>query len=243
MIPFRSLVFFIISLLLFIIPIIICYKFFSKGEKGSLTKSMYLVTLLTIIPSSTSGAPVTMTSESARNFLLFIGLVVGVVFAVINICEIKKNIQYHDHFIVNYACGAFIAYTFYIYVIIGIIIWILTDKNGELKIFDVVFSNWLLFYISVYIFICFLGVCCSLVFEFIFYKYHKMQFLIALAFIFQISVYCFNVFIIFGAKNIIYVNLIISIICIGLSIFAWYNYSKDEENTINNSINELITNS
>ena len=78
-------------------------------------------------------------------------------------------------------------------------------------------------------FIIFLGVSCSLVFEFIFYKYNKFKYLIVLAFIIQFLVYSGNCFIILNIINLVYFNLIISIISIVLGIFAWFNFSKNEE--------------
>ena len=46
MLTFKALLFFIISLLFLIIQIIICYKFFSKREKGLLSTSIYYVLIL-----------------------------------------------------------------------------------------------------------------------------------------------------------------------------------------------------
>ena len=173
MIPFSSVLFIIISLICLIVPIIICYKFFSKGEKGSMATSMYYVSMLTFAPMSVFAPVVQLSVEVTKYLSLIFGFVLGITFIGLNFYAIKKNVQYHDHYIINYACGVFVMYTFFFYFVIGIVIWILTDEKGEIKVLDNVFSNLRIFIISVYIFIYFLGVSSSLVFEFIFYKYNK----------------------------------------------------------------------
>ena len=228
MITFKGLLFIIISLLFFIIPIIICYKYFPKGEKGSLTLSIYYVSMLTFTPSTISSTAVQLSLTVIIYLFSILGIFIGITFAIVNFIVIKKNIQFHDHFIINYACGVFTVFTFFCYFVIGLVICILTDKNGEIKYLGAYFTNDILFYVSVYIFIYFLGVSSSLVFEFIFYKYNKFKYLIVLAFIIQFLVYSGNFFIIFDVVNLVYFNLIISIISIGLSIFAWFNFSKNE---------------
>ena len=229
MITFKGLLFIIISLLFFIIPIIICYKYFPKGEKGSLTLSIYYVSMLTFTPSTISSTAVQLSRTVIIYLFSILGIFIGITFAIVNFIVIKKNIQFHDHFIINYACGVFIIFTFFCYFVIGLLIFIFIDKNGEIKFLKYNFTNFILFFVSVYIFIIFLGVSCSLVFEFIFYKYNKFKYLIVLAFIIQFLVYSGNCFIILNIINLVYFNLIISIISIVLGIFAWFNFSKNEE--------------
>ena len=229
MITFKGLLFIIISLLFFIIPIIICYKYFPKGEKGSLLTSMSYVSILTFTPSTLSSTAVQLPMIVIIYMFSIIGICIGITFVIVNFFAIKKNIQFHDHFIINYACGVFTVFTFFCYFMIGLLICILTDKNGKIKYFEQYFTNDILIYASVYIFIYFLGVSSSLVFEFIFYKYNKFKYLIVLAFIIQFLVYSGNCFIIFDVVNLVYFNLIISIISIVLSIYAWFNFSKNED--------------
>ncbi len=244
MIPFSSVLFIIISLICLIVPIIICYKFFSKGEKGSMATSMYYVSMLTFAPMSVFAPVVQLSVEVTKYLSLIFGFVLGITFVGLNFYAIKKNIQYHDHYIINYACGVFVMYTFFFYFVIGIVIWILTDENGEIKVFNNDFTNQRIFIISVYIFIYFLGVSSSFIFEFLFYKNNKFKYLIGLAFVIQFSVFFFNVFTIFDIFNASYLNLIIAISCICLSIFAWFTLSTNEERTsqITSNSDEALTN-
>ena len=242
--PNPALLFFIITILCIIIPIIICYKIFSKGEKKSLVQGISLVSILTFSPLSFSTAGVKLSIQTILIILLILGLLIGFSYAYFNYAYIKKNIQSHDHTIINFAFGSFIIFSSFDFFAI-FILTLIFYKNEKIIISNIEINGLHLFFISIYIFLFSFGIFFSIVFEFLFYKYQKNQIGIYYAFIYQLFVYSSNYLVAFLNWFIILI-IICPIINIIIGFSAWKSYSTDEtklgENN-NNSSNELITHS
>ena len=242
--PTLALIFLIMSILCIIIPIIICYKIFSKGAKESLSQGLSHVLMLTFSPLSISLTGVQLSIQTVLIIFLFIELAIGITYACLNFSFIKKNIQSHDHTIINFAFGSFIFFSFFFFFIIFILILIFY-KEEKIIILEIEIKVLYLFILSLYIILFSFGIFFSIVFEYIFYKYKKFQIGIIYAFIYQIFVYCSN-FLVAFINWIIFIMIICPIINIIIGLLAWKFYSIDEEINVENnttSSNELINQS
>ena len=75
--PTLALIFLIMSILCIIIPIIICYKKFSKGEKNSLIQGISFVSILTISPFTFSSAGAKLSIQTILIIFLILELVIA----------------------------------------------------------------------------------------------------------------------------------------------------------------------
>ena len=236
--PTLALIFLIMSILCIIIPIIICYKIFSKGAKESLLQGLSYVSMLTFSPLSISTAGVQLSIQTVLIVFLFIELAIGITYACMNFSFIKKNIQSHDHtwffyyfFFFRFFCYFYFNFDFY--------------KEEKIIILEIEIKVFYLCILSIYIILFSFGIFFSIVFEYIFYKYKKFQIGIIYAFIYQLFVYSSNCLVAF-INWIIFIMIICPIINIIIGLLAWKFYSTDEEINVENnttSSNELINQS
>ena len=132
-----AIIHFLFSIGFIVVPLILCYKKFSKAVKGSYINAFNVFVIIYTCPSYTGGAAVSISSFAELQLLLgIIGGIIGLGVFILDYGLLKcKNWakESHDDFAFNHASGIIGGYAFFYFIIFGALSLVVPD--GE-KILD-----------------------------------------------------------------------------------------------------------
>lgn len=225
---FWSVIFFITSLAFFIVPIVLCYKMFSKGPKGSYVNGCYIFTMINFSPAYGGSIGPLIDSYSTLMLLIWIiGSIVAIAIILLNYFLMKKKAKIsHDDYAFNHSSGLIGCYSMFYFAMYGFLILFIEDDE-DFSFFELAYRKhaWIYYFIEL---IYFSGLFLSSCTEFFIIKYDLNKIILIFIIIAQTVAYVMNIAIIIEFKAMYLITiLIISLIEIGYGVFIWKNYYSD----------------
>lgn len=242
---FWSVIFFITSLASFIVPLVLCYKMFSKGPKGSYSNGAFIFTMINFSPAY--GGSITVMVDSFLELMILvwiIGSIIAIGIILVNIFYLKKNGKNsHDDYAFNHSSGLIGCYAMFYFAMYGFLILFIEDDE-DFSFMELAYRKhaWIYYFIEL---IYFSGLFLSSCTEFFILKYNLNKIILIIIIIAQILLYVLNIVIILDFKVMYIITiLIISLIEIGFGVFIWKKYYSDVDPPLpeNDNKSELITN-
>lgn len=218
------------ALTILIIPIILCYNKFDKGEAGSYKNGAYIFAFTFIPGIGGSGIGPVINSFSTLLIIIYIfAFIIGIGIMIINFIILRKNAkESHDDYAFNHASGLIGVYGLFYFFTYGTLILLFKDDE-DFSFFELAYRKraWIYYFVEL---IYFAGLFLSSCTEFFILKYNLNKNILIAIVIFQSLLYAFNLVIILDFK-ILYIIFIIvvSLIQIGYGIYIWKNKYSDKE--------------
>ena len=243
-----AIIFYITSILVIVIPLILCYKVFSKSPKGSCSTGMTVFCLIYTAPGygcGTAGAVITDLNTFMIILWIF-GALTGIGVGSLNYKYLRQNSKItHDHYAFNHSTGLISFYAFLYFALLGTIIMLVEDQDFDEEdseifgFFELKYRQraWAYFLTEV---VHFSGLFLSTIGEYYVLKHDLTKMLLIYFMIAQMVTYTFNLCYLVDFKvAYVVIILLFDIINIVLGIFLWIKYYSDAEpeNTQNSGEN------
>ena len=225
-----SIIYYITSLAILIVPIILCYKIFSKGGKGSYCNGSYIFSIINFSPAYAGGVTIMIDSFSTLMLIVWIiGSVLGLGIALVNYTQLHKNAKTsHDDYAFNHASGLIGCYAFLYFVMYGTLILLIEDDE-DFDFFELAYRKhaWIYYFVEL---IYFSGLFLSTCAEYFILKHDLNKIILAFLIIVQSLLYTLNIVIILDFKVIFIVILaIVSLAEISYGLFLFIKYYSDND--------------
>ena len=231
---FWSVIFFLTSFASLIVPIVLCYKIFKKGPKGSYINGCYIFSMINFAPAYGGGVTIMIDSYSTLMIVVWIfACLLGFGIAIANYFFIKKNAKIsHDDYAFNHSSGLTGGYALLYFFMYGFLILKIEDDDDFLFVLAYRKHAWIYYFVEL---IYFSGLFLSTSTEFFILKYDLNKLILIPIVIAQSALYALNIAIIIEFKTIyIIIIVIISLIDIGSGLYIWKKFYSDEDTPIEN---------
>ena len=243
-----AIIYYIISILVIVIPLCLCYTKFSKSPKGSCLRGLSSFIIIYSAPGY-GGGSIGVVITDLNTFMIvmwIIGAATAIGLGLLNYRFLKLNSKItHDHYAFNHSTGLISFYAFLYFALLGTLILLVEDREFDeddetmFGFFELKYRQraWAYFLIEL---VHFSGFFLSTIGEYYVLKHDLSKMLLIYIMVAQMVTYSFNLcFLVDFKAAYITIILLFGIINIVLGILLWIKYYSDAEpaNTENSGEN------